>query len=87
MANKRHWILIGDDCRESRVSQSQIDILLARNEITLAKDGTRRAYLKIVRRGRAVEWRKTRCYDPDTRVSIPTMQLVPVGTISKHRRV
>jgi|ERR1700676_1382369 len=28
-------------------------------------------------RGESREWRPTMCYDPDTRVSIKTMQLVP----------
>jgi len=28
-------------------------------------------------RGEAREWRPTMCYDPETRVSIKTMQLVP----------
>ena len=28
-------------------------------------------------RGQLREWRKTICYDPDTKVGMPTMQLVP----------
>ena len=33
---------------------------------------------RLAIRGEAREWRPTMCYDPDTRVSIKTMQLVPV---------
>jgi hypothetical protein len=67
----------GEQSHSYYVSQAQADIMIARGDARPADDGTRRILAIHTRpRGTVREWRKTASYDPDTRVSIPTMQLV-----------
>lgn len=61
-----------------QMSRERAEMEVARGLATWADDGTRRIFARSVRpRGTVRHWAKTRCYDPDTRSTVHTMQLVP----------
>lgn len=67
------------------ISRVRAEILVARGQAVW--DGLNRILERYMRpRGQQLEWRKTTCYDPGTRSSMPTMQLVPAGK-PRGRRV
>ena len=64
------------------VSRDTAEIMLARGQARLADNGTRTLILVHTHpRGESSRvWRKTPCYDPATRTTVHTMQLVVPGS-------
>lgn len=66
------------------ISKEVAEIMVLRGTAVWSADGTRRLFERAARiqHSESRHWAKTRCYDPDTRVSIHTMQLVPGPALS-----
>lgn len=71
-----------------KLPRNRVELMIARGDADLAKDGTRRVYVRTTKaRGQRREWRKTASRDPQTGASVSVMQLVPVPESSAYRKL